>query len=75
MLYQYQCQEEGTLFYYQERNPWTPHHLVDFCPVCGTADVAPTGRVYPAVDERAPPVRDEPARTGPNEPEGTPEPD
>ena len=66
MLYQYQCQEEGTLFYYQHSMKPVPAHIVEFCPVCGTADVAPTGRTYPPVDEHLPinpaPDQDQPGQ-------------
>ena len=51
MLHQFQCQKEGTLFYYQHGNPWSPNYLIEHCPVCGSKRVEPTGRVYPDVDE------------------------
>lgn len=53
-LHQFQCQAEGTLFYYQHGFNPIPSHLVSNCPVCGCEDVETTGRVYPDLDESAP---------------------
>ena len=47
MLHQYQCQHEGTLFYYQQETGPVPTHVVEFCPVCGKNNVTPTGQTYP----------------------------
>jgi hypothetical protein len=49
-LIQFQCEREGTLFYYQTslmRVPWQMR-----CPVCGSKRVEQTGREYEAIDER-----------------------
>lgn len=53
MLIQFQCQKEGSIFYYQY-NGRLPSHIITRCPVCGSKRVEPTGRVYPDVDESAP---------------------
>ena len=50
-LIQYQCQKEGTLFYYQTgvlqpNFDWR-------CPLCGSKRVQKTGRTFPAVDENS----------------------
>ena len=50
-LHQFQCQKEGTLFYYQHGFTSVPSHLVTFCPLCGHDYVEPTGRTYPDVKE------------------------
>ena len=50
MLHQFQCQTEGTLFYYRHQGK-LPAHIVEFCPVCGAKDVGPTGRTFPDVNE------------------------
>jgi hypothetical protein len=53
-LYQFQCQREGTLFYYQHDPRATPNtllYIVDRCPVCGSRRVKLTGREYPGIDE------------------------
>lgn len=49
MLIQFQCQREGTLFYYQssmKRLPWVMR-----CPLCGSKRTDETGRRFPDVDE------------------------
>lgn len=51
-LYQFMCQKEGSLFYYQHGGNATG--IIDHCPVCGSKRVEPTGRVYPDVDEGKP---------------------
>ena len=51
MLYQYQCQKEGSIFYYQHGMKPLPSHIIEFCPVCGNGEVEVTGREYPDVDE------------------------
>ena len=53
-LWQFQCQREGTLFYYQHSTK--PSHMVERCPVCGSSRVELTGRTYPAIDEASPGV-------------------
>ena len=53
-LYQYRCDAEGTLFYYQHGSAPPPTHIVETCPVCGTKGVALTGREYEPVDEQQP---------------------
>ena len=53
-LYQYRCDAEGTLFYYQHGSAPPPTHIVETCPVCGAKGVAPTGREYEPVDEQQP---------------------
>lgn len=50
MLVQFQCEAEGTLFYYQHTRQGA-RTIVDRCPVCGSTKVAATGRTYSAVDE------------------------
>lgn len=55
MLYQFQCQKEGTLFYYQTTGSrQTARAVVHRCPVCGSKRTDTTGREYPEVDESAP---------------------
>lgn len=51
-LWQFQCQREGTVFYYQ--HGFNPSHIVQSCPVCGSKRIELTGRIYPAVDEESP---------------------
>lgn len=48
-LIQYQCQKEGSLFYYQSgvRQPY----FINRCPICGSSRVQPTGREYPKINE------------------------
>lgn len=48
-MIQFQCQREGTLFYYQTsvRDP----SFIGHCPVCGSKCVEPTGRKFNAVEE------------------------
>ena len=48
-LIQFQCQREGTIFYYQtslRRIPFVLH-----CPICKSKRTKETGRTYAAVDE------------------------
>jgi hypothetical protein len=56
-LIQFQCQKEGTLFYYQHIG--SGRHLVRFCPLCGSKRVAVTGRKFTAVRENRPLTRAE----------------
>lgn len=51
MLIQFQCQREGTLFYYQHQNARYARALVRKCPICGSSRVETTGREYRDVDE------------------------
>ena len=51
-LMQFQCQKEGTLFYYQHEERQCAY-LVSHCPVCGSKRVKATGREYAPVDETA----------------------
>ena len=51
VLIQFQCQEEGSLFYYQHTLGYA-RMLVEFCPVCGSWPAMPTGRVYDAIDQK-----------------------
>jgi len=54
-LVQFQCDKEGTLFYYQTGlTPSNYSTVVDRCPVCGSKCINPTGRTYPAIDEATP---------------------
>ena len=53
-LCQYQCNAEGSLFYYQHGSNPVPTHIVEHCPVCGSKGVALTGREYEPVDEQQP---------------------
>jgi len=48
-LIQYQCQKEGSLFYYQTgvKSP----HFISHCPICGSTRVEMTGREYPKINE------------------------
>jgi hypothetical protein len=55
-LFQFQCQKEGSLFYYQS-GMRSPANLLNHCPLCGSARVLPTGRTYPGVDEERPITR------------------
>jgi Zn finger protein HypA/HybF involved in hydrogenase expression len=48
-LIQFQCEREGTLFYYQSNR--VNVCVVARCPVCGSTRVNETGREYPALDE------------------------
>jgi hypothetical protein len=52
-LIQYQCQKEGTLFYYQT-GVVNPSGIVERCPVCGSKRVDRTGREFPPVEEHRP---------------------
>ena len=52
-LIQFQCQKEGTLFYYQHDRQ-TARSLVNHCPVCGSKRVQETGRGFNSVDENRP---------------------
>ena len=49
-LFQFQCQREGTLFYYQHGNTGAAGALVNRCPVCGCKRVLLI-RAFPPVDE------------------------
>lgn len=51
-LIQYQCQREGSLFYYQ--TAVLRPSFIDHCPVCGSRRVRATGRVFRAVKEHKP---------------------
>ena len=50
MLYQFQCQKEGSLFYYQHGSTHTPH-FIRYCPLCGSSRVEPTGQTFKDVNE------------------------
>ncbi len=50
-LWQYQCQKEGTLFYYQAGEFRPASHVVIACPVCRSSRVKVV-RVFPAIDEQ-----------------------
>jgi hypothetical protein len=52
VLVQFQCQKEGSLFYYQHIDVRMARYLARHCPVCGSKRIRATGRIYPAVDER-----------------------
>lgn len=58
-LIQYQCQREGTLFYYQTGvlNPW----FINNCPLCGSKRVIATGRTFAPVKETKPALKARPA--------------
>ena len=49
-LYQFQCQKEGTLFYYQHGCASSATMLVERCPVCGSRRVELI-RAFPPVEE------------------------
>lgn len=51
-LVQFQCQKEGTLFYYQSGMKRQP--FVQYCPVCKSSRTEPTGREYVGVNETYP---------------------
>ena len=55
-LHQFQCFDEGTLFYYQHPQAEYARGNVERCPVCGSDRVVPTGRSFPSVDENHPPA-------------------
>ena len=50
-LRQFQCEREGTLFYYQTDLVGSVSGIVSFCPVCGSKRVDETGRRYPNLNE------------------------
>ena len=52
MLWQFQCQKEGSIFYYQHGSRQSARYLVSHCPICGSKKVGLTGLVYSEVDER-----------------------
>ena len=49
-LVQFQCQREGTLFYYQHTRQGA-RGIVSRCPVCGSKRIVATWREFDAVDE------------------------
>lgn len=49
-LVQFQCEREGTLFYYQHQ-PRGAAAVVKCCPICGSKRVTPTGRTFRKLDE------------------------
>lgn len=53
MMYQFQCEKEGTLFYYQHGSRQAARALITHCPVCWSDRVNATGRIYAEVDEAA----------------------
>jgi hypothetical protein len=54
-LFQFQCQREGTLFYYQSGMQYASSlFFVGRCPVCGSKRVQPTGRTFTAINEDRP---------------------
>lgn len=56
-LIQYQCQREGTLFYYQSS---MVRPSFDWrCPLCGSKRIEPTGRTFPPINENAPKAKGE----------------
>lgn len=60
MLYQFQCQKEGTLFYYQHAgNRSTVHAIVHCCPLCQSVRVKAI-RAFPDLLENGPPLLDQP---------------
>ena len=52
-LIQFQCQKEGSIFYYQHDRQ-TARSIVGHCPVCGSKRVKETGRGFNSVDENKP---------------------
>lgn len=51
-LIQFQCQKEGTLFYYQSSKIGLPFDWK--CPLCGSKRIEQTGREFDPVDENSP---------------------
>lgn len=49
-LVQFQCEKEGTLFYYQHESVQRARTIVARCPVCGSTRVKVL-RAFPAIDE------------------------
>jgi hypothetical protein len=56
-LFQFQCDKEGTLFYYQHGSLQTARAIINRCPVCGSKRVKATGCAYKGIDESALPSR------------------
>ena len=54
MLIQFQCNKEGTLFYYQAQSEQYALPIITSCPACRSIRVAPTGRTWPDINESAP---------------------
>lgn len=52
-LYQYQCQRDGTLFYYQTGLQVRSNRMsvVSCCPVCRSNRIEETGRSFAAIKE------------------------
>lgn len=53
-LVQFQCEREGTLFYYQNAEHGRTldvTKMVEYCPLCGSKRVSATGRTYAMVEE------------------------
>lgn len=55
-LVQFQCQKEGTLFYYQTDRIGSLSHIVEYCPVCGSKRIDVTGRQFPALEDESPEI-------------------
>lgn len=55
-LFQFQCQKEGTLFYYQSGFSYAGSlsGIIRRCPICGSRRIETTGRVFPGVAEDRP---------------------
>ena len=51
-LWQYQCQQEGSLFYYQHGSKAPPDHILECCPICGSKRIRPI-RKFPDLDEQS----------------------
>ena len=53
-LWQFQCQREGSLFYFQHVSGNTARLMVTRCPICGSKRVKITDRDFKGVDENKP---------------------
>ena len=49
--FQFQCDKEGSLFYFQTISAQTANVVVHRCPLCGTTRISTTGRKYTGVNE------------------------
>jgi hypothetical protein len=56
-LIQFQCNKEGTLFYYQSS---IKADFIRRCPLCGSTRVEQTGRTFPPVNETVQTISTEP---------------
>ena len=72
-LIQFQCQKDGTLFYYQHDRQ-TARSIVEFCPVCRAKQVKETGRSYSPIEESGFPFDPSIPQVDPKRPEKTPAP-